>query len=197
VGATFTAVDDGTTRRGSEPAQGLIDRAVRGDRIAIDHLLQTLLPQLYRISSRLTDDPADAEEIAQESAYVVLKALPRFERRCQIGTWLYAIVRSQVSRKYRRTRCVPLSCCPGVREPDDELAFLAEADASPDLADALDLLAPLDREIFLSRELEGLSSQEVAHRVHLTPSAVKSRLHRARVHMREHFAADPIGHVAA
>ena len=173
----------------TQPPQALIDRAVRGDPRAVDRLLQTVLPQLQRISARLSHAPADAEEIAQESAYVVLEALPQFEGRSQLGTWLYAIVRSQVSRKYRRARTVPLSSCPGVAEPDDELAFVAEADASPDVADALDSLGPIDREIFLGRELEGLSFDEVAARVHLSRGAVKSRLHRARVHLREHFDA--------
>jgi len=174
----------------------LVGRAAEGDAGALRALVERALPRLHRISRQLARNVADAEEIAQESAYVLIATLPRFERRCHLSTWLYAIVRSQVARKYRRIRALPLSSCPGAVDPTDGLAFAHAADAHADVEQLMAQLSQVDQAILVGRELEGLSSEEVARQLHLSVAAGKSRLHRTRGRLR-HCADDPHGVEAA
>jgi RNA polymerase sigma factor (sigma-70 family) len=165
----------------------LAHRAITGQPDTRAALLAAALPYALRVSRRLANNEADAEEIAQESLYVMLTQLQQFEGRCLFETWLFAVIRSQVSRKYRRIRARPMSSLIHVADPSDAGAFEHAAEAHPDAEEALRVLSPIDRDILLGRDLDGMSSEEVATRVHLSVAAVKSRLHRARARVRDHF----------
>lgn len=157
------------------------------DTNARDALVRAVLPIVRRISRKLAHDDADADEVAQDTMCVLLAALTQFEQRSRLETWIYALVRSQVGRKYRRMRALPFSALPTIPDPHDELAFEHTASAHGDLSEALGTLSPLELSIVLGHDVEGLSSAELATRVRLSVGAVKSRLHRVHERLRAHL----------
>ncbi len=166
----------------------LARRAQQGDREAFDLLVRESASYVRAVCRRLAADTADADELAQETMYSALRNLDRFEGRCRFETWLFALARSQASHRYRRQRPVPMSSLLHEPEPGDHGGFESTAVAGTDLQDALRLLPDVDREILLGRDLEGLSSEEVADRLSMSVGAVKSRLHRARTWLRERLS---------
>jgi RNA polymerase sigma-70 factor (ECF subfamily) len=153
----------------------------------------------------------DAEETLQETFLNALNALPRFEGRSQFATWLYRIASNACLARRRRGASQPetLSVDEASEEdgesdftpqffidwshaPEDEL-LTVELQAV--MAEAITQLPPTLRIVFIWRDLEGLSTEETAEVLGLSEGAVKVRLHRARLRLREllssYFAAQP------
>jgi RNA polymerase sigma-70 factor (ECF subfamily) len=187
----------------SGPAAGrteadLLEEARAGSGDALEALLERHEAKLYRFARRLCRHREDAEDVLQESLLAAARGLPRFRGASSVGTWLYAIARSFCIKKRRRSVFAPAevsldseapAAARGVsdpaRRPDEEL------EASR-LETALErAIAGLDRpyrEVLLLRDVEGLSSAEVARVTGLSVAAVKTRLHRARARLREALA---------
>lgn len=163
----------------------LVDAARAGQAGAMDQLAREALPFVQTVARQLASNRADAEEIAQDTLVAMLRNLDGFSGRSSFRSWLFAIVRSQVGRKYRRKRPTPASACGTAwREPylrhDDARAWEIRAD----LRRAFASLSDLDRTIVLGRDLNGESAQAIAHELGLSVAALKSRLHRARTQVR-------------
>ena len=178
------------------PEKQLLAAAQAGDRRAMERLLAAEAPRVARFAARMCRNPSDAEEVAQEALIAAVRTLPNFRADASLSTWLYTIVRSFCIKQRRRGRTV--------RQADTSLddpasaASFQSADEHPrpdaDMADrelgaaiehAVGTLAPMYREVLVLRDMEGLSAQEVADALGLRVDAVKSRLHRARIAVRE------------
>jgi RNA polymerase sigma-70 factor (ECF subfamily) len=177
----------------------LLTAARQGDAAALEALLVRYQPHLYRFGLRMCGNEEDAADVAQESLISMARSLRDFRGESSVSSWLYTIARRFCIKKRRRSKFAP--------SREDSLDALettaAErvADPAPNpeqtttnrelaraLTRAIDALDPPQREVLVLRDVEGLSAPEVAKVLAISVDAVKSRLHRARVAVREQLA---------
>jgi RNA polymerase sigma-70 factor (ECF subfamily) len=181
--------------RPSRPTDAvLLARAHRGDRHAVEQLLARYEHQIYRFALRQCGDEQDAQDTLQETMIAAIRGLQGFRGEARFSTWLYQIVRS-VCIKHRRPGHtvrggVPLSAAVEVvttqAQPDAQ-AHAHEIGAA--LAAAMSALSASHREAVVLHDVEGLSVDEAAEVVGVEVAAMKSRLHRGRLELRDHLAA--------
>lgn len=178
----------------------LLDLARSGDRKALEELLVRHERRVYRFGLKMCRDPEDAKDVLQETLLAVARTVKDFRGSSSVSTWLYTIARSFCIKKRRRSKFAPaeeesleaggpgeeaLQVVEPSRGPEDELAG-RQVEAA--LEDAIARLDPMYREVLVLRDIEGLTAPEVGEIMGLTVEAVKSRLHRARVAVREAVA---------
>ncbi len=157
---------------------------------------------MYNLALRLMADPHEAEDVLQETFISAFRALPRFEGRSQLGTWLYRIAYNAALMRLRKRRVRTESLDePGVAEGVDLAPrqftdwtalpdkLLLRRELRDSLNAALLTLPESLRGVFVLRDIEGLSTAETAAALALTETNVKVRLHRARLALREKLSA--------
>jgi RNA polymerase sigma-70 factor, ECF subfamily len=155
----------------------------RGSTDAFSELFSRYKQPLFGFFRRRIADPAQAEELTQETFLAVLRASSRYEPRALFRTYLYAIGFKilRANRRKAAFRATFLGAAAGVREP----ALQNALDAEVMLRQAVGKLERLDREILLLREFEQLSYAEIAGLLRLPVNTVRSRLFRARMALRD------------
>lgn len=177
----------------------LLAAARQGDAKALEALLVRYQPHLYRFGLRMCGNVDDAGDVAQESLISMARSLPAFRGDASVSTWLYTIARRFCIKKRRRSKFAPVAEEPIDGSARDAALGLADPAPGPEqtaasreleaaLITAIDGLEPGQREVLLLRDVEGLSAPEVAKVLGLGVDAVKSRLHRARVAVRQRLA---------
>lgn len=171
-----------------------------GDRAEFARLVDATSNHIYHLAMRILHDPQDAEDVLQESYIKALRALPNFEGRSSLSTWLYRIAVNEALMllRKRRVNLVPVEDesdeddeQPGmvltdwVGLPEDELL---SSEARQRLEMAVDTLPDTLRIVFMLRDIEGLSIKETADLLGLTATAVKTRLLRARLRLRNQLS---------
>ncbi|HZT76283.1 MAG TPA: sigma-70 family RNA polymerase sigma factor [Vicinamibacterales bacterium] len=171
----------------------LVRDAATGDRDAMERLLMRAQEVAYRFSLLVCGHPEDAEDVMQEALLKTYEHASRIAEPEAFRTWLYSTVRRACLMKRRRrvgepARFDPLDpmCAADPATPADQRLIDASIDAQ--LQEALNMLAPRLRTIVVMRELEGLSTKEVAEVTGLSEANVKQRLHRARAVLRRELA---------
>ena len=178
--------EDGALRSGAPealPAEAiLVARALKGDQEAIEGLVRTAAPAALAAARRVTGDASLAEDACQEAFLRAFRALGRFRPEASFRAWLRTIaVRCAIDVMRRRRPDAPLPPDPA-GAPEDTRHEDADL-----LRAALAALSPLEREILLARELEGVDDKEIARRLDMTVTAVRVRIHRARRRVRQRF----------
>ena len=182
---------------------GLVRRAAAGDADAMEQLLMKAQEAAYRFSLIVCGHPEDAEDVMQEALIKTFRHVGDIEEPEAFRTWLYRTVRNACLMKRRRRVHEPASHVPldGVGPAGGAALEVPDAGRPADqqlidswlgsrLRRALATLdAPL-RAIVVLREIEGLPTREVAQILKLSEANVKTRLHRARVRLREHLRRD-------
>lgn len=167
----------------------------RRDGDAFGYLFETYSDKIYRLSVGLLEDEVEAEGIVQETFLRFFERLDQFEGRSKVGTWLYRVAYNASIDRLRQSQKI-LSMDNG---DDEELPaptvivdwsqwperLLTDAEISAELDKAISSLPEKYRAIFILREIEGLSTQEASQITNLSTGAVKVRLHRARLLLRE------------
>jgi RNA polymerase sigma-70 factor, ECF subfamily len=181
---------------GSMTDAELLAAARKGDNAALEALLVRYQPHLYRFGLRMCGNADDAGDVAQESLISMARSLRDFRGDASVSSWLYAIARSYCIKKRRRGKFAPKReeslDAPGIGAAHR----VADPAPSPEqttsnqelqraLTGAIDGLVPAHREVLVLRDVEGLSAPEVARVLGISVDAVKSRLHRARVSVRQ------------
>jgi RNA polymerase sigma-70 factor (ECF subfamily) len=195
MGADIPAVGTGDSPTDDQ----LLAAAREGDSAAIELLLVRYQPHLYRFGLRMCGNPEDAGDIAQESLMAMARSLRAFRGDSSVSSWLYTIARRFCIKKRRRSMFAPAQedsldrpGTDGVQRLADPAPSPEQAAANRELAEALtraiDALDASQREVLVLRDLEGLSAPEVARILGVSVDAVKSRLHRARVAVRQALA---------
>lgn len=179
----------------------LLEQAKQGNTEALAEIITTHQNRVYNVALRMCGNVEDAEETLQETFLNALKALPRFEGRSQLATWLYRIASNACLSRRRRGASQPETL--SVDEADDadsENGFtpqffidwshapedeLLSAELQGVMTEAIKQLPPTLRIVFIWRDLEGLSIEETAEVLGLSTGTVKVRLHRARLKLRE------------
>jgi RNA polymerase sigma-70 factor, ECF subfamily len=177
------------------PEQPLVERAIARDEIAFAQLVTAHTGRVYGALRRFGLDAQEAEEVAQEVFLRAWRGLPKFEARSQFSTWLYRIAFNEAQRRLaRRSGAAALG---EAGDDDDAISALPDAAGAGPLARTLDrefnrmlqrALAALPAELRVAivlRDLEGLSTEEAAQIAGIGQAALKSRLHRGRLQLRE------------
>jgi RNA polymerase sigma-70 factor (ECF subfamily) len=199
--------DSGRLRQSSaDPARtdytALVTSAAAGDRQAMEQLLVRAQEIAYRFSLLVCGHPEDAEDVMQDALLKTYQYINRIDHPDAFRTWLYATVRNACLMKRRRRAGEPahfVSIEGGVDGRDGGQAVDVADQTRPvdqrliddwmdrRLLDALKKLPPDYRMIVVMREMEGLSTREVASITGYSEANVKTRLHRARLMLRRHM----------
>jgi len=173
-----------------------LDALRSGDRAEYARMVETCSGQIYRLALKMLRNPQDAEDVLQETFIKAYRALPKFEGRSKISTWLYRIATNESLMFLRRQRPEPISID---RPTDDEEQTplqivdwcclpegeLLSTEARAHLDQSVDQLSDTLKVVFLLRDIERLSTRETAEILGLTETAVKTRLSRARLRLRD------------
>lgn len=174
----------------------LVRAAQAGSPEAVEALLSRHERSIYRFGLRMCGDEESAREVLQETLLAAFKNLRSFKGEAAVSTWLYQIARSFCIKARRRGVGEPASL--GSLE-SPEVRGIAAGEATPDasaqaheigetLGAALSTLPVAQREVIVLRDVEGLSAEEAATVLGIEVGALKSRLHRARLELRERIA---------
>ena len=173
-------------REGAAADEQLMAEFSRGSMDAFGQLFSRYKQPLYGFFRRRLGDPAQAEELTQETFLVILRRSSGYEPRASFRTYLYAVGFNLLRAHRRKTtfRAMFLGVAPEGHEP----AVRNTADTGVFLREALSQLERQDREILLLREFEQLDYAEIAEVLRLPLNTVRSRLFRARTRLRELLA---------
>jgi RNA polymerase sigma-70 factor (ECF subfamily) len=160
----------------------LLSRIQAGDKAACAECIEIHSPAVYRLALRLMENEEEAEDVVQETFFNAFKAIDSFEGRASLATWLYRITYNAAMMRLRRQLPVPRQlfdwcCLPEEDFESDEVRLELET-AIREMPESL-------KAVFLLRELEGLSTAEAAESLDLSEGAIKVRLHRGRLWLRE------------
>ncbi len=176
----------------------LVQRAKAGDAAAFSDLVTHYDRRVFRMAKQITQNDDDAEDVLQETFMKAYSHLDDFQGNSKFYTWLVRIAVNEALmklRKRRSDRTVPLDEPIDTGE-DEVIREIAVWEENPEqrysreelaqvLDEAVQSLKPAYRTVFILRDIEELSIEETAQALDLSISAVKSRLLRARLQLRE------------
>ena len=169
------------------------------DAAALAVLFDTYADRIYRLALGLSQDSQEAEDIVQETFLKVIAQARHFEGRSSIATWIYRIAYNTSIDRLRQRKEDPLP----QQAVDESLPLpmptllvewltpekiLLGEEGEGVLANAISKLPETLRAVFILRDIDELSTEETAQILEITPGAVKVRLHRARLQLREFLA---------
>ena len=173
---------------GADPP-GLLERLRAGDPRAFEQLVIAYQHRIFGVALRMLGSRAEAEEIAQEVFLRAHRAVADFRGDARLGTWLYAIAsRLCLNRLASPDRRLARGdeVLADVAAPTPDAAAAAErAELDAALRAAIAELPEDRRLVLVLRDIEGLSYEEIAEALALEPGTVRSRLHRARLQLKE------------
>jgi RNA polymerase sigma-70 factor (ECF subfamily) len=184
----------------SQPTEPSIELLKKQDREAFAHLVDYASAPIYRLALRMLNDEQDAEDVLQETFIKAYQALPGFEGRSSLKTWMFRIATNEALMLLRKRKpqqdvmeidredeaveepkeIVDWCCVP---EPE-----LMSVETRKKLEEAASHLSPGLRAVFLLRDVEGLSGEETASILNVSVDVVKTRLLRARLKLREELS---------
>jgi RNA polymerase sigma-70 factor (ECF subfamily) len=176
----------------------LVARARQGDTTSFSVLLRRYEGKIFRLAMNITQNREDAEDVLQESFLKAYEHLDQFLGNSKFYTWIVRIAVNQALMKLRKRRSdravsldeqIDTGEDTVVREiaawdPDPEQRYSRE-ELHTILTSVIDELAPIYRTVFTLRDVDGLSTEETAEALDLSVPAVKSRLLRARLQLRD------------
>ena len=169
-----------------------------GDPQEFARLVEAFSGMIYRLAIKMLENPQDAEDVLQDTFVKAMDHIHQFDGRAKLSTWLYRIAANEALMLLRKRKRVEISIedpIEGQDEAHEPLQILdwcclpeeemMSSEARLYLDQAINELSPGLRVVFLLREIEGLSTQETAQVLGLSEMAVKTRLSRARLRLRE------------
>jgi len=170
------------------------------DREAFARLVESTSKPIYSLLLRMLNDEEDAEDVLQETYIKAFAALPQFEGRSSLKTWLFRIATNEALMLIRKGK--PQVQLTEIDRADDELESpheladwccipepeLMNAETRRKLNEAIQHLSIGLRTVFLLRDVQGLSGEETASIVGISVDNVKTRLLRARLKLREELS---------
>ena len=176
---------------GEQSDEGIVHAVLAGNKALFELLMRRYNERLYRTARAITRDDREAEDVMQQAYVNAYANLRQFKGQAQFATWLTRIAINEALARVRRRgryepfeddpvddRIVPIRSAP---DPERQ-AFAGEL---RDLLEwAIDALPPGAREVFMLREVEGLSTADTAASLGVSEDVVKTRLSRARTALR-------------
>jgi RNA polymerase sigma factor (sigma-70 family) len=186
-----------------DAVETLIERCLQGDQAAWDLVVRQHWRKVFNVAYKFVGRHEQAEDLTQEIFLKVFKSLRTFDRRANFQTWLTSVSRNLCIDHYRRVRleretidrhvnAADLTPVSPDRGPD---ARVEQRDRVELLRHALKALPVTLRTAVILRDLQELTYQEIADRLHLPEGTVKSRINRGRIELarqlRKKADADP------
>lgn len=181
----------------------LVDRAKRKDKPALAELIKRYEKKVYNTAFRITRDYDDASDVLQDTFTQVIKKISTFQGESAFSTWLFRIATNYSLMKKRRDKRSSTFSMDEIilSRKADEIKRELETGWSEGLLDKLEkkeLMDALNRAsymlpqkyhvVFVLRDINGLSNKEVSDILHISKAAVKSRIHRARLFIRQELS---------
>lgn len=176
----------------------LVQRAKAGDAAAFSELVNRYNRRIFRLTKHITQNQEDAEDVMQEVFLKAYTHLGGFEGNSKFYTWLVRIAVNESLMKLRKRKTdKEISLDEPVETGEDEVVReIAVWEGTPEmkfsqtelrriLDEAVESLEPIYRTVFILRDVDDLSTEETAGALGLSIPAVKSRLLRARLQLRE------------
>jgi RNA polymerase sigma-70 factor (ECF subfamily) len=176
----------------------LVDAARSGDIGAFESLVRRYDRNVFRIAQHITQNREDAEDVVQDAFLKAYQNLGQFQGQSKFYTWLVRIAVNEALMRLRRRRPERMvSIDEDVKTEEDSMPReIADWSPNPEqqytqaelkdiLGKTIQGLPPSFRTVFVLRDVEGLSTEETAAALELSVPAVKSRLLRARLQLRE------------
>ncbi|MEO8673887.1 MAG: RNA polymerase sigma factor [Tahibacter sp.] len=166
----------------------LLLAAQAGERDALTRLITQLKPDIHRYARRQCHRGSAIEDVVQEALIVLYRRIGSVRSPAAILGWLSTVV----ARLCMLPALGLMRLTEAISDVDDaqRLARCSSEDLRIDLVRAIESLSPPHRQVVLLRDMEDLTIAEIAERIGNTREAVKSRLHRARVLLREYLIGD-------
>lgn len=183
-------------------AEGFSLEALRkGDRAEFSRLVDAYSSNIYRLAMKMLGNQQDAEDVLQETFLKAYRHLKNFDGRSRISTWLFRIATNEALMIIRRQRPnifsidEPVELEDGEQEPVQIVDWcclpereLMSKESRKNLDLAIERLPQNLKIVFLLRDIENQSTQETADVLGLSETAVKTRLSRARMRLREELS---------
>jgi RNA polymerase sigma-70 factor, ECF subfamily len=176
----------------------LIAQFKRGSITAFEELISRYESKIFNLSMRLTRNQEDSEEVLQDVFATIYKKIAGFEGKSAFSSWLYRIVVNASFMKLRKRKQQHTmffeDLSPTVKQQylDSDPMFVSRSDSltygrevRDEISRAVNRLPEQYRAVFVLRDVDGLTNQEVGEILNLSVPAVKSRLHRSRLMLRK------------
>lgn len=178
--------------------EALVKQSQSGDKVAFEELVKRYEKKIYNLIVRMLNNEEESSDVLQETFLQVYKMISKFRGKSQFSTWLYRIAVNNSLMRLRKHKHQTVSLDEPVKDNDDEEMprQISDWSGNPErssenleikqiVTNSLDKLPDDYRSVLVLRDVEGLSNKEVGKILNLSLSAVKSRLHRARMFLRE------------
>ena len=175
----------------------LVKRAQQDDERAFGELVTRYESKVYSLAMKMLRNPEDAEDVLQDTFLRAYRGVKSFKGNSTFSTWIYRITANSALMRLRKKQLPQVS----IEDSDERETPIAIADWAPGPAEqllnqemqrvmdeAIESLPPEFRQVFILRDIEELSNADVAEILDLSVAAVKSRLHRARLKVRNRLA---------
>jgi len=176
----------------------LVNASKNGDVAAFEQLVKRYDRKLLRIAQSVTHNTEDSQDAVQEAFLKAFQNLGQFREESQFSTWLIRITLNQSLMKLRKQRAVREVSLDEDFQTDGDLLPMEVIDWAPNpeqlywaselrdiLIESLEDLSPTLQTVFVLRDIEGLSTDQTAEVLNLSHAAVKARLWRVRLQLRE------------
>jgi RNA polymerase sigma-70 factor (ECF subfamily) len=179
----------------------LVARARAKDFGAFEQLLDRYEDKIFRLAYRFVRNETEAKEVLQDTFLSIWRKLDTFKGDSQFGSWLYRVAANTALMRLRAQRrhpevsteelpagyldnfgSLPPTGDNWAKRPDDELH---SDELRRHIQSAADALPEIYRTVFLLRDVEGMSTEETAEILDISVPTVKTRLHRARIALRD------------
>jgi RNA polymerase sigma-70 factor (ECF subfamily) len=178
-----------------------LDALKNGDKAEFAKLVNAYSNRIYHLALRILNDPQQAEDVLQETFLKAFRSIGSFEGRSSVSTWLYRIAANEALMIIRRRK--PETTLVDEKDQDDDETtdetIVTDWCCMPEeelltnesrlfMNEAIQKLSPALRVVFMLRDIDGLSIKETADTLGLSEAAVKTRLLRARLSLREQLS---------
>lgn len=185
-----TLIEDG------DEDKSLVVRSVKGDREAFSVLVEKYYKKIYNLAYRFVGDTEEANDLAQEIFTAAYQNLKKFRGDAKFSTWLFQIATNRGKNRFkylkRRGYFINRSQADSDDDKDSTPRAIPDTSTNPEtmlaskqiqrlVQDAINELDPDHKEIVILRDIEGFSYDEIAQILNLPEGTTKSRLHRARM----------------
>ncbi|MHB8202597.1 MAG: sigma-70 family RNA polymerase sigma factor [Desulfomonilaceae bacterium] len=190
----------GSSTANNDDDEEVVKRCAGGDREAFNDLVLKYQKKVFSVAYRFVGDPEEANDLAQEIFTAAYQNLKSFRGDSKFSTWLFQIATNRGKNRFKYLKRRGFFTNKGSSETDDEgdqsHRALPDQTANPEellsgnqirkaVIEAINELEPDHREIVILRDIEGLSYDEIARILDLPEGTTKSRLHRARMVVKE------------